>query len=194
MLDELTVTELGVAAAASVALLGLMLLAWLRHRRHALMRRMRRAGVDMLSDILVPNDDGGEIHIEHVLLSPRGVVLIDIKNVDGNVFGSDSMQDWTVISAKRRFTFSNPQQPLYDRLAAVRRLVTGVPVEGYVAFTSGAEFSKGQPSNVAVLDALLEELTAEMRADPLPEDYRVGWDKLREEAIATQVGHLLKDA
>jgi hypothetical protein len=194
MLDQLTGTQLGLAAAIGGLLLLLTLVIWLRRRRHALTRRMRKAGVDMLSDILVPNGDGGEIHVEHVLLSPRGMVLLDIKDVSGNVFGSDSMQDWTVISAKRRFTFSNPQQPLYDRLAAVRRIVPGVPVQGYVAFTSSAEFSKGRPANVAALDALLAELTAEMRADPLPEDYRVQWAKLREEAIATQVGHLLKDA
>jgi hypothetical protein len=194
MLSELTPVQLGFAAAAVGLLLVLLLVVWVRRRRHALMRRMRKAGFDMLSDILVPNGEGGEIHVEHVLLSPRGLVLVDIKIVDGNVFGSDSMPDWTVISAKRRFTFNNPQQPLYDRLAAVRRIVPGVPVEGYVAFTSGAEFTKGQPSNVTVLDALLDELAAEMRADPLPEDYRAGWDKLREEAIATQVGHLLKDS
>ena len=194
MLDELTPVQIAVAAAAAGLLLLLILIVWLRHRRRALARRLGKAGFDMLSDILVPNGDGGEIHLEHVLLSPRGVVLIDIKDVVGNVFGSDSMQDWTVISAKRRFTFSNPQQPLYDRLAAVRRLVPGVPVEGYVAFTSGAEFSKGQPTNVAALDALLDELTTETRADPLPEDYRAQWEKLREEAISTQVGHLLKGA
>jgi len=194
MLDELTPVQLAVAAAVACLLLILILVVWLRHRRRALARRMGKAGFDMLSDILVPNGDGGEIHIEHVLLSPRGVVLIDIKDVVGNVFGSDSMQDWTVISAKRRFTFSNPQQPLYDRLAAVRRLVPGVPVEGYIAFTAGAEFSKGQPTNVAALNVLLDELTTEMRADELPEDYRGQWEKLREEAIAAQFGHLLKDA
>ena len=194
MLNELTTNQLAIAAAAATATLVLVLVVWLRYRRRSQARRLRKAGADMLSDILVPNGDGGEIHIEHVLLSPRGVILIDIKDVAGNVFGSDSMQDWTVISAKRRFTFSNPQQPLYDRLAAIRRIVTGVPVEAYVAFTPGAEFSKGRPANVALLDVLLDELIAEMREETLPDDYRVQWDKLREEAISTQVGHLLKDS
>lgn len=194
MPGELTTIQIAVAAAVAIAVLGLGLLMWMRRRRRSVARRMKKAGADMLSNILVPNGDGGEIHIEHALLSPRGVVLIDIKEVEGNVFGSDSMQDWTVISAKRRFTFSNPQQPLYDRLAAVRRIVPGVPVEGYVAFTVGAEFSKGRPANVEILDTLLDELIGEMRDESMPDDYRVQWDKLRDEAISTQVGHLLKDS
>ena len=33
------------------------------------------------------------------------------------------MQDWTVISDRQRYTFSNPQPGLYDRMAAVKRLL-----------------------------------------------------------------------
>jgi len=194
MLDELTTNQIVLGVTAASVVLLLLVVLGIRYRRKALQRQMQKAGFELLSDILVPNGEGGEIHIEHALLSSRGVVVLDIKDVNGNVFGSNSMQDWTVISAKRRFTFSTPQQSLYDRLAAVRRILPGIPVEGYVAFTSSAEFSKGQPDHVASLDQVLDELSAENRSVPLPEEYRLEWRKLREEAIAAQVGHLLKDA
>lgn len=68
------------------------------------------------------------------------------------------MQEWTVLDHSRRSTFTNPLPALYDRMAAVRRLVPEVPVRAVVAFTSSASFSKGYPPNVVMLDSLLDEL------------------------------------
>jgi hypothetical protein len=67
------------------------------------------------------------------------------------------MQDWTVISKDRRFTFSNPQPALYDRIAAVRQIVRDVPVAGRILFLDGADFTKGVPGLVCGLDQLLAE-------------------------------------
>ncbi|MDP6675880.1 MAG: nuclease-related domain-containing protein, partial [Gammaproteobacteria bacterium] len=124
-------------------------------------QRLRSVAKDLLADFLIPNGDDGEITVGLALLTRCGIVIVDLKDVEGNVFGSDSMQDWTVISDDRRFTFSNPQFALYDRLAAVRRLVDDIPVTGYVAFTKRGEFSKGQPSDVIQLDVLVNNLQAE---------------------------------
>lgn len=195
MAEILTIERLVVMAGAVALLLVIGIVIWLMRRRRSLLRRLQQVSVDSLSNILVPNGDGGEIHVEHALLTHQGVVIIDIKDVAGNVFGSDSMQDWTVISDKRRFTFSNPQPALYDRLAAIRRLMPDVPVSGYVAFTPRAEFTKGRPSNVIRLDELLDALQAESKSTPAQavDAYYSYWQKLRDEAVTAQVGHLLND-
>ena len=67
------------------------------------------------------------------------------------------MSDWAVIREDRRFTFSNPQPALYDRIAAVRQIVRQVPVEGRVLFLDGADFTKGVPSLVCSLEDLVEQ-------------------------------------
>ena len=67
------------------------------------------------------------------------------------------MQDWTVISEDRRYTFPNPQPALYDRIAAVRQIVRQVPVAGRVLFLGGAEFTKGVPDLACTLDELIAE-------------------------------------
>jgi len=157
-------------------------------------RRLRAAATDYLHGFIIPNGDEGEIHIEYALLTHRGIVVVDIKDVDGNVFGSDSMQDWTVISDQRRFTFGNPQYALYDRLAAVKRVVPGVPVTGHVAFLNRAHFNKGQPADVILLDTLIDELQQENKSisgDGLS-SWLPQWDLLREAAVAAQVGQLMK--
>ncbi len=112
---------------------------------------------ERIEDLIVPNADEGEIQIHHLVLTAQGLLIIDVKDVQGAVFGSDKMEEWTVISQDRRFTFSNPQHALYDRIAAVRQIVREVPVAGRVLFLDGAEFTKGVPGMVTTLDELMEE-------------------------------------
>ena len=59
------------------------------------------------------------IHIDYLLLTRQGVIVLDVRDVAGHVFGSEPMQEWTVLGRKRRFTFANPLPQLYDRMAAV---------------------------------------------------------------------------
>lgn len=183
----------------SIAVLFLLILAGMvSMRRRAARtpeRRLRAAAIDSMAGFIIPNGDDGEIHVEYALLTNRGIVVVDIKDVDGNVFGSDSMQDWTVISDRRRFTFSNPQYALYDRLAAVKRCVPGVPVTGYIAFMKRGHFSKGQPSDVIQLDLLINQLQLENKSKDrdMLADWLPLWDLLRESAVTAQVNHLMKN-
>jgi len=180
--------------AISVLVLALIWLAYRRRIRLDADSMIRSVTTDMLAHFLIPDGDGGEIHVEYALLTPRGVIVIDTKEVDGNVFGSNAMQDWTVISDRKRFTFGNPQHALYDRMAAVKRFMPQVPVTGFVAFTSRAKFSKGQPNNVILLDKLVNELKAERKArrGESLDSFYPQWDSLRDEAVAAQVGRLLQ--
>lgn len=183
---------------AAAVLFLLMLVAMIAMRRRAgrsADRRLRAASIDSLAGFIIPNGDDGEIHVEYALLTNRGIIVVDIKDVHGNVFGSDSMQDWTVISDQRRFTFSNPQYALYDRLAAVRRCIPNVPVTGYVAFMNRGHFSKGRPSDVIQLDSLIDQLQREKKSgdrDALA-SWLPQWNLLRETAVAARVDHLMKN-
>ena len=140
----------------------LLLLLWLLYRfvkgrGSKLEQVLREIAYERVHDLVIPNGDDGEILIDQLLLTSQGLLVLELKDVDGAVFGSDKMEDWTVISEQRRYTFPNPQHALYDRIAAVRQIVRQVPVAGRVLFLDGAEFSKGMPGLVATLDQLLEE-------------------------------------
>ena len=112
---------------------------------------------DRIDGLVIPKVDEGEIQIDHLVLTTQGLLIIDIKEVQGAVFGSDNMDSWTVIADDKRFTFNNPQPALYERIAAVKQIVRQVPVGGKVVFLDGAEFTKGIPSLVANLDELQSE-------------------------------------
>lgn len=134
-----------------------LLYRFIRGRGDALQRALGAISFERIDGLIIPNADEGEIQIDHLLLTSQGILIVDIKDVQGVVFGSDKMQDWAVISDERRYTFSNPQPMLFDRIAAVRQIVREVPVAGRVLFLGGAEFTKGVPDLACTLDELLAE-------------------------------------
>lgn len=162
-------------------------LAWVwRWYREYRARRALRAAVtggaaDYLIDSLVPDGMGGTFHVDFVLLTLRGVVVIDLRDVRGNIFGGDQMVEWTVMDGPRRFTFTNPQGALYDRIAAVKAVTGDVPVEGRIVFTRRGKFPKGLPKWTLMLDALRAEFPQPDFESPAESvaRYREGWQRLR---------------
>ena len=167
----------------------LLLLVWFVYRRRAggdhLQRVLKEIAFARIEGLVVPDSDGGEIQVDYLLLTSQGLLILHIKDVQGVVFGSDKMQDWTVISKERRFTFSNPQPALYDRIAAVKQIVRQVPVEGRVLFLDGAEFTKGVPSMVCTVDELLEEFGEKDKAaaQRKVEAFKPHWELLQKHAL-----------
>jgi hypothetical protein len=131
-----------------------------RSRRKGLLARLERIGYQAAHQVLVPDGMGGFIHIDHLLLTPRGVLVLDTRRVAGLIFGGDQMSDWTVMGRGRRFTFDNPQPALFDRVAAVKALVGDVPVEGRLLFSNLGKFTKGRPKYVVMLDGIEVEFPA----------------------------------
>ena len=169
---------------------------WRRHqrRRRDIDRRLREACRGVLANFIIPDGNGEEIQVQYALLTARGILIIDIKDVEGHVFGSEAMQDWTVIADDRRLTFANPQPGLWDRVAAVKRLTPEVPVIGFVGFTGRARSTKGQPRSVTLLEPLLQDLEKEASSassSASGEGYLTAWERLRQAAIAARMDHLL---
>lgn len=155
-----------------------------RRKARSVSHRLSAASQEVLAGALLPDAEGGQIHIQYLALTRRDILVVDYRDVAGHVFGSESMQEWTVLGRKSRTTFANPLPALYDRVAAVRRIAPGRPVRGVVAFGARALFSKGFPPNVVMLDALLADLSAD-GPEPdaaLAEAIRSGWESLRTQA------------
>jgi len=145
-------------AAAVVALLAWLYLLFRAYRnRKAIEAAIASVAYEMLRNVLIPNGNGGQIHVHYLLLTQRGLLVADLLDRPGAIFGGDQMIEWTAIGKKRRYTFANPQHALYDRMAAVRLLTGEVPVEGRLLFTLKSEFPKGKPRNVLRIDDLTDD-------------------------------------
>lgn len=154
---------IAIAIGAAGLIVGIFLLWRWQHRRR--MRAVRAlavtsCGFEFLRDVLVPDGQGGVLHVDFLLLTARGVVVVDLRDIAGNIFGGDQMNEWTVMHRAHRYTFVNPQTSLYDRVAAVRALSQEVPVEGRVVFTTRGHFPKGLPRHTLMLDSLPAEFPA----------------------------------
>lgn len=139
-----------------------LLLTWLLVRRigrgdKSLSKTLDAIAYERIEGLLIPNSEGGEIQIDHLVLTAKGLLIVDVKDMQGTVFGSDKMENWTCIAEDHRFTFANPQTALYDRIAAVFELVSDIPIAGRIVFLEGADFTKGVPGMVTTLEELVEE-------------------------------------
>jgi len=125
--------------------------------RKAIDAAIANVAYEMLKNVLIPNGMGGQIHVHYLLLTQRGLLVADLLDRPGAIFGGDQMLEWTAIGKKQRYTFANPQHALYDRMAAVRLLTGEVPVEGRLLFTLKSDFPKGKPRNVLRIDDLTDD-------------------------------------
>lgn len=184
----------GVLAAVTLAIWGWK--AWRRRRTlHRTIRAVTTAGFNHLRGVLVPDGNGGSMHVDFLLLTARGILVVDLRDIPGNVFGGDQMDEWTVMDGPRRSTFVNPQAALYDRVAAVRA-ITGeeVPIEGRVLFTRRARFPKGLPKWTLMLDSLGAEFpTADTQIlGEVLQRFEPGWQQLKQAVTPSRLDPRLR--
>ena len=49
----------------------------------------------LLNDLTLPDGEGGTTQIDHLLLSPYGIFVIETKNYKGWIFGNERQKIWT---------------------------------------------------------------------------------------------------
>lgn len=173
----------GAGSFAAVVLVGLVVWLWLKRRSRSSIRdAIAAVAIERLDDVLVPDGMGGEIHLEHLLLTARGILVINVKRYEGVVFASERMDQWTAIGSDGRSTFKNPLASLYDRVAAVRGLVRDIEVAGFLLFPSQADFSKGRPNDVILPEDLVNTYAKPDKGGigQVNEAFQPLWDRVRQ--------------
>lgn len=83
----------------------------------------------VFNDLILPRPDGkGTTQIDHVVVSPFGIFVIETKNFTGWIFGDENSRYWTQVIYGKKNRFQNP---LHQNALHVRALVqaTGLPRE-----------------------------------------------------------------
>jgi len=147
--------------------------------RRAIDNVISSVAYEELRNVLVPTGTGEHIHVNYLLLTQRGLLVLDLFDVAGMIFAGEKMEQWSVFGAKRHFTFTNPLPMLYDRMAAVRHFAGDVPVEGRILFSMRGEFPKGRPDVVLRLDALQDEFPVVERAGGAAAAFAPVWAQIK---------------
>jgi hypothetical protein len=102
-----------------------------------------------LHDLTLPDYDG-TCQIDHVLVSPFGVFVIETKNYNGWIFGSERNRMWTHTFHRKKYQFQNPLHQNYNHVKTVQALtrLRSDQIHSLVVFTGRGEFKTPIPSNV----------------------------------------------
>lgn len=155
-----------------------LILRWRRSVNRELQRLLKTISEDALIDFIIPNGAGGEIHIDHLLLTSHGLILLDTKDMAGAIFAGDQLDTWSATHLGARLTFNNPIPLLEERAAALRLLAPHAPIEARVLFTNQATFPKGHPSQVSTVQDLIDDFH-EVSQGTEPHDSSNEWQNIK---------------
>lgn len=175
-----------VGMGAGVLLAAVLTVWWLRRSTYPrqLKRTIRKISKESMADIVVPDGLDGEIQLDYLLLTAKGLLVLDVKHVNGRLYGGENMDSWTVIERGQRFTFANPAGPLRERVIAIRTLLSDVPVDGRVVVLGDVRFATGVPECVVSLSRLQDEFLGHTKLSKAAlKSFYPYWDRVRQ--IAT---------
>jgi restriction system protein len=110
---------------------------------------LNRETYHQLDNLTLETRDG-TTQIDHVIVSPFGVFVIETKNMGGWIFGGEREPQWTQKIFRKTFRFQNPLRQNCKHLKAVEE-VLGVPsdtVYSVVVFMGDSRFKTPVPPNV----------------------------------------------
>ncbi|MEK3968418.1 MULTISPECIES: nuclease-related domain-containing protein [unclassified Paenibacillus] len=96
-----------------------------------------------LSDLLLPNPKSrtGYAQIDHIVISPYCIFVIETKNYNGEIKGKQMDQQWSV---SNRYKMYNPLKQNYGHIKSVESLLKGLPKlksVSIISFTMRCRFS-----------------------------------------------------
>lgn len=113
--------------------------------------RLDPATYTSFHDLYLPRpDEQGTTQIDHIVVSPFGIFVIETKNHRGRIFGSKNQAEWTQQIYKDKYSFQNP---LHQNNLHVRALMgfLDLPESAFhsiVFFVGGCQLKPPMPPNV----------------------------------------------
>lgn len=106
----------------------------------------------LLNDCTLPDEQSSTTQIDHILLSPYSIFIIETKNYKGWIFGSERQKMWTQKIFKKSYKFQNPLHQNYKHQKVLEQVLADIITPEYlhsiVVFMPDCEFKTDMPVNV----------------------------------------------
>ena len=106
----------------------------------------------LINNCTLPDQKDGTTQIDHILISPYGVFIVETKNYTGWIFGNARQKQWTQKIYKKSYKFQNPLHQNYKHIKVLEMVLIDVVDPQYlhsiVVFTARSEFKTDMPENV----------------------------------------------
>lgn len=106
----------------------------------------------LINDCTLPDGHGGTTQIDHILISPFGIFIIETENYKGWIFGGERQKMWTQKIYKNSYKFQNPLHQNYKHQKVLEHVLADIVKPDYlhsiVVFMPDCEFRTQMPANV----------------------------------------------
>lgn len=106
----------------------------------------------LFNNVTIPDGEQGTTQIDHILISPYGVFIIETKNYTGWIFGDVRQKQWTQKIYKKSYKFQNPLRQNYKHSKVLEMVLNDVLDPQYlhsvIVFTPRSDFKTEMPENV----------------------------------------------
>ena len=106
----------------------------------------------LLENCTLPDGNGSTTQIDHILLSPYGIFVIECKNYQGWIFGGERQKSWTQKFHRKSFKFQNPLHQNYKHIKVLEQTLMDIVdteyVHSLVVFSPQSSFKTPMPQNV----------------------------------------------
>ncbi len=92
---------------------------------------LKGVGATALNDVIL-SDDRGLTQIDHLVLTPAGIVILETKNYGGKLYDRGRKRPWMQYIGKQQNQIHNPLDQNYRHRKAVEYLVPGVLILEFV--------------------------------------------------------------
>lgn len=126
--------------------------------RHALKEYCYNKEAHLLNNITIRTEEGSTTQIDHILISTKGIFVIETKHYKGWIFGHPNHKEWTQITYKNRYTFQNPLFQNYKHVKEVQKILEFVDpqfIYNIVVFTGESTFKMPKINNVCNREELI---------------------------------------
>ena len=100
-------------------------------------------------DVIIPGNNGST-QIDHILVSPYGVFIVETKNKKGWIFGSERQAKWTQSIYGWNYSFQNPLRQTYRQKKVLSEFLQ-LPeptIKVIIFFIGNCKFKSRLPKNV----------------------------------------------
>ena len=115
--------------------------------------RLRKKDFIVLNDLMLPTANGKTSQIDHVVVSTRGIFVIETKNHAGRITGSEQAQYWQQHLSSQSRGFYNPILQNRSHLRAVRRHLPKMDSE---LFSTMVVFTEAWRLDIKADDIIIE--------------------------------------
>ena len=88
-----------------------------------LLSKLNKEEYKILNDVYLKSGTGKTYQIDHVIISPFGIFVIETKNYSGWIFGNEKSENWTQVIYKRKTKFRNPIKQNWSHICVLKEVL-----------------------------------------------------------------------